>query len=106
MMHMSSSDVNPKTRFAGTHRPVYVASVGQSESAAQRLAEPSRNAVPLDSRKASRMDRPGTFLQTPSAQTPRVPQSRLAVQAWPSLAKCSSQPYFMGFAFPLSWVQV
>jgi hypothetical protein len=110
MMHMSSSDVNPKTRFAGTHRPVKVRAgksgsiAGQSASVAHRLAEPSSPRPGSGSKSAWATVRPGTLRQTPSTHVPCLPQSVGPAQARPSSGKCSSQPSLISFVIPLSWV--
>ena len=76
-MHISSLLVNPKTRFAGTQRPVPIPV--QSASVAQLRGVPSRA-----SRRAN-VFQSGTPGVTPGS---------------------SSQPSFIGVVTPLSCVQV
>src|SRR5882724_11125702 len=78
-MHMSSSEVKPKTSFACTQRPV--PKPAQSASVAQRLAAPLiDDPLTCPPTNCSTIDRPGT--------TPAV----------------SSQPIFTSVVTPLSCV--
>src|ERR1051325_6544250 len=110
MMHMGSTEGNPKARFAGAHLPVWWAgslSAAQSSSVLQRLAAPLNSPFlyPPDM-SISATDRPGTLLHVPCTHCPRSPHTESDEHGCPASAITSSHPSFMGVVTPLSCVQV